>query len=287
MEQVRTVGGVRIVIAGETSFLVRCSGDGDGAPVLLLHGVPETSACWRDVSPGLAEGRRVLAPDLPGLGGSRYSGPYDVGSLVAQLIALLDAEGIEQVDVVGHDWGGILAFGLAARHPDRVRRLVAANAPYHRSAPLWRSWYVMVFALPGLPDTMFRVAGRRVVETMLRLGWGDGPPLDAERREEYAAAYTSPSAVRAVLGYYRSIARPRRGALRPGSGLATAVGDVRVPGTFLLWGADDPALPISVAEDAVVRLGSDTTLTTIPGAGHFVIEERPELVTELVRSALA
>ena len=281
MEQVSTV------LAGETSFLVRTTGDGDGVPVLLLHGVPETSACWRNVAPGLAEGRRVLAPDLPGLGGSRYSGPYDVGSLVAQLVALLDAEGIDEVDVVGHDWGGILAFGLAARHPVRVRRLVVANAPYHRSAPPWRAWYIAVFALPGLPDAMFRVAGRRVVQTMLRLGWGDGPPLDAERREEYAAAYTPAAAVRAVLGYYRSIARPRRGAVKPGSALAAAVGEVRVARTVLIWGAADPALPISVAEDAVARLGPDTTLTTVPGAGHFVVEERPELVTELVRSALA
>ncbi len=281
MEQVRTV------LAGETSFLLRTSGGGDGTPVLLLHGVPETSACWREVSEGLSAGRTVLAPDLPGLGGSRYSGPYDVGSLVAQLVALLDAEDIEQIDVVGHDWGGILAFGLAARHPDRVRRLVVANAPYHRSAPLWRAWYVMVFALPGLPDAMFRIAGRRVVETMLRLGWGEGPPLDDERREEYAAAYTPTSAVRAVLGYYRALARPRRGALRPGSGLSGAVGDVRVPRTVLVWGAVDPALPISVAEDAVMRLGPDTTLTTVPGAGHFVVEERSELVTELVQQALA
>ena len=83
---------VRTVAAAGTSFLLREHGEGPGVPVLLLHGVPETSSCWSDLAPQLATGRRVLAPDLPGLGGSSYGGPYDVPSLVAQLVALVEAE---------------------------------------------------------------------------------------------------------------------------------------------------------------------------------------------------
>ena len=80
---------VRTVVAADTRFLVREEGSGDGVPVLLLHGVPETSTCWAGLLPQLAVGRRVLAPDLPGLGASSFSGPYDVPSLVTQLVALL------------------------------------------------------------------------------------------------------------------------------------------------------------------------------------------------------
>ena len=281
---------VRTVVAADTSFLVRETGqDGaaDGTPVLLLHGVPETSSCWRDLAPALAHGRRVLAPDLPGLGGSTYTGPYDVPSVVAQVAALLEAEGIAQVDLAGHDWGGIIAFGLAAQRPDLVRRLVVANAPYHAPMPPWRGLYVAFFALPVLPEAAFRAAGRRIVDVMLRVGWGDGAPLDAERRAEYEAAYSTTAGVRAMLGYYRAVARPRRGALRFGTALAQDVGDVQVPGVTLVWGAGDPALPISVAEDAAKRLGPDTRVVTVPGAGHFVLEEAPEVVAEVLQEAFA
>ncbi|MCU1443287.1 MAG: Epoxide hydrolase, partial [Cryobacterium sp.] len=124
-EQVRTVS------AGSTSFLLReqPGGGTDGTTVLLLHGVPETASAWKGLAPRLAKDRRVLAPDLPGLGGSSYTGPYDVPSLVAELAALVESEAPGQkIDVVGHDWGGSLALALAGARPDLVRRLVVANA---------------------------------------------------------------------------------------------------------------------------------------------------------------
>ena len=280
MEQVRTV------VAADTVFLLREQGEGDGTPVLLLHGVPQTSAAWRDVAPRLATGRRVLVPDLPGLGGSSYGGPYDIGALVAQLVALLDAEVHGPVDVVGHDWGGVLALGLAGHHPDRVRRLVVADAPYRRPPPLWRSVHVPLFALPVLPDLAFRLAGRRLVDVLLAAGWRSPTPLDAERRAEYEAAYAPRAKARAVLGYYRAAARPRRGAPVPGSGLAE-LPDVTTPGVVVLWGARDPALPIATGEAVARALGPDTRMVTVPGAGHFVVEEATEVVVEVLQAALA
>jgi haloacetate dehalogenase len=285
--QDRQRAGTRTVVAADTVFLLRESGSGDGFPVLLLHGIPETSSCWRDVAPALAEGRRVLAPDLPGLGGSTYSGPYDVPAVVAQVVSLLEAEVDGPVDVVGHDWGGIIALALAGLRPDLVRRLVVVNAPYKKGADLLRSAYVALFALPFAADGAFRVAGRRIVRTMLALGWGPGPALDAERRTEYEAAYSRPASARAMLGYYRAVARPRRGALKPGTGLAAVMPEVKVPGVVVLWGALDPALPISVGEAAVKALGADTRMVTVPGAGHFVVEEAPEVVAEVLREAFA
>jgi pimeloyl-ACP methyl ester carboxylesterase len=265
---------VRNVPVAETRFLLREEGSGNGTPVLLLHGVPETSSCWRDLAPALGTGRRVLAPDLPGLGGSSYSGPYDVASVVAQLVALLDAEVPGQrVDVVGHDWGGSVALGLAGLHPDRVRRLVVANAPY-RKVNLLRAAHIPLFATPVVPELLFRLGGKRVVDLMFSLGWKADTELDPEVRAEYTAAYTEPSKVTAMLGYYRA-AKPS-GAPR-----------VHADKMLVLWGAADPVLPISVGESVVKDLGASCDMVTIPGAGHFVIEEAPAVVRETLLAFLA
>lgn len=278
---------VRTVVAADTVFLVRESGaDGSGVPVLLLHGVPETSSCWRDVAPALADGRRVLAPDLPGLGGSTFTGPYDMTTVATQVAALLDAEGIDRVDVVGHDWGGVVALGLAGVRPDLVRRLVVANAPYRQAPPPYRAVHIPLFALPVLPEVAFRLGGRRLVALMLGLGWKSQPPLDAERQAEYEAAYSAPERVRACLGYYRAAARPRRGALRPGAALSQALPAVRVDRALVLWGVLDPALPMSTGEAVVRDLGPGTTMTTVPGAGHFVVEEATDVVVGVLQDFL-
>ena len=284
---------VRTVLAGSTSFLLREHVDGSGTdgtstgttPVLLLHGVPETSSCWRDVAPVLATGRRVLAPDLPGLGGSAYTGPYDVASLVDQIAALVDCEVPGgRIDVVGHDWGGSLALALAGARPDLVRRIVVANAPF-RSVPL-RALHLPFFALPVVPELVFRLGGRRVVDALLALGWRSPTPLDDERRAEYAAAYTTRAGVTAMLGYYREATRPRlAAALRRRRRRGTP--RVRAEQALVLWGARDPVLPLGTGESVVLDLGADCVMVTVPGVGHFVIEEAPAVVTQVLLDFLA
>ena len=277
---------VRTVTAADTSFLVREQGSGDGTAVLLLHGVPETSSVWSRLLPALADGRRVLAPDLPGLGGSSYSGPYDVPSLVAQLAALVEAEtGGRAVDVVGHDWGGSLALGLAGARPDLVRRLVVANAPY-RHVPLHRALHIPFFALPAAPEALFRLGGRRVVRAMLALGWRASAPIDGESLAEYEAAYTRRSSTAAMLGYYRAATRPRVAAAlrrRGGGGQPR----VRAERMLVLWGAKDPVLPVSTGETVVKDLGPECVMVTVPDAGHFVVEEAPQVVEEVLLDFLA
>src|SRR4051794_19152066 len=271
---------VRTVTVGDTRFLLREEGSGSGRPVLLLHGVPETSLAWRDVAPALAVGRRVLAPDLPGLGGSSYAGPFDVPSLVVQLAALIESEAAGAVDVVGHDWGGSLALGLAGQRPDLVRRLCVANAPF-RHLPLHRMLHVPLFALPAVPELVFRLGGRRVVDTMLALAWKASTPLDDDRRAEDEAAYTDPEKVAAMLGYYRAAARPRVRALLTRTPLEGSP-RVNVEKSLVLWGALDPVLPIGTGETVVRDLGADCVMVTVPGAGHFVIEEGTAVVTDVL-----
>jgi pimeloyl-ACP methyl ester carboxylesterase len=271
---------VRTVTVADTRFLLREEGSGAGTPVLLLHGVPETSSVWRDVAPKLASGRRVLAPDLPGLGGSSYGGPFDVPSLVRQLAALIESEASGAVDVVGHDWGGSLALGLAGHRPELVRRLCVANAPY-RQIPLHRAVHIPLFALPALPELIFRLGGRHVVDTMLSLAWKSATPLDEERRSEYEAAYTDPEKVAAMLGYYRAAARPRLQALLTRTSPEGAP-RVKAEKSLVLWGALDPVLPIGTGESVVRDLGADCVMVTVPGAGHFVIEEATAVVIDVL-----
>jgi haloacetate dehalogenase len=284
-EQVRTV--VRTVAAGSTSFLLREQpSDGTGTPVLLLHGVPETATCWGALAPRLATGRRVLAPDLPGLGGSTYTGPYDVPALVAELVALVEAEVPGgRVDVVGHDWGGSLALGLAGARPDLVRRLVVANAPY-RSVPA-RAVHIPFFALPVAPELLLRLGGRRVVDAAFAVGWKASTPLLGESLAEYRAAYTRPSVVQAMLGYYRAAARPRIARLVRRGAPAVPVPRVRAEKALVLWGAKDPILPVSTGEAVVRDLGADCVMVTVPGAGHFVVEEAPDVVADVLLDFLA
>ena len=279
---------VRNVAVADTRFLLREEGSGDGTPVLLLHGIPQTSSVWRDVAPMLAKGgRRVLAPDLPGLGGSAYAGPYDVPSLVAQLVALLDEElPGERVDVVGHDWGGSLALGLTGAHPDRVRRLCVANTVY-RHVNLLRAAHMPFFALPGAPELLFRLGGARVVDTMLSLGWKSDVRLDPEVKAEYVAAYSEPEKVHAMLGYYRAAVRPRVLAVARRGKAPASPPRVQAEEMLVLWGAADAVLPISVGESIVKDLGARCTMVTVPGAGHFVIEEAPDVVRETLSRFLA
>ncbi len=278
---------VHNVTVAETRFFVRQHGEGSSTPVLLLHGVPETSSVWRDIAPALADGRQVIAPDLPGLGGSAYSGPYDVPSVVAQLSALLEhlVPG-QRVDVVGHDWGGSLALGLAGARPDLVRRLVVANAPY-RHINLVRAAHIPLFALPVAPELVFRLGGARVLDLMLGVAWKvKDVTLDPQARAEYVAAYTDPARVTAMLGYYRASARPKLAAALRRTAVASPP-RVSAEKMLVLWGASDPVLPISVAESVVKDLGPACSLVTVPGAGHYVIEEAPEIVLQVLRDFLA
>lgn len=265
-------------------------------PVLLLHGVPQTAVVWRSLLPVLAADRVVIAPDLKGLGGSEVVGPYDVPTLVRELAALALHEVGAQVDVVGHDWGGSLALAIAAARPDLVRRLVVINGPY-RYLDYRRAFHIPFFALPLAPEAVFALGGREVVRRMIRYGWCSEPPPDRDILEHYAAAYADPARVAAMLGYYRAAARGRMLGLpeqltravgrRASGGAAGGEHRRRSPeGALVLWGAADRVLPMSVAEAVVRDLGSIAELVSLPGVGHYVPEEAPQVANETIAAFL-
>jgi haloacetate dehalogenase len=256
-------------------------------PALLLHGVPETALTWSRLLPELARDRVVLAPDLKGLGASEARAPYDIPTLVDELAALVLHECDGPVDVVGHDWGGSLGLALAGERPDLVRRLVVVAAPYRELDPL-RSWYMAVAALPVLPDVAFRLAADRLLrQTWATLWKSDG---QSEHLDEYVAAYLPPERWGAMLAYYRAAVRPRLAhavrSLAGGEPARSGLPRVKVERSLVVWGGDDPVLPLHVGESVVRDLGPDATMLTVPGAGHWPHEESPDVVVPAVAEFL-
>ncbi len=270
-------------------------GPAGGPLVVLLHGFPELARSWRHQLPALAgAGYRAVAPDLRGYGGSDVAGPYDVETLTADLAALVRALGRPSATIVGHDWGGVIAWTAAARRPELVERLVILNCPHparyarellRSPGQLPRSLYVLLFLVPGLPERL--LAWRRawlVGATLRRLarrpaGW---PP---EEVEAYRRAFADVDRTRAALGYYRAAARRPLRTTRP-----AALPPIGAP-TLILWGLRDPALVAAhVAPDRLAPLfaaGRMPTVHRLPAAGHLVQNDEPETVNRLLLLWLA
>lgn len=194
------------------TFDVTDDGPADGRVVILLHGFPEDRYCWSSVVPKLTEaGCRVLAPDQRGYSpGARPRGrrPYALSELALDVLALADVAGADRVDVVGHDWGGIVAWALAARHPKRVRTVTSLTVPHPRAMrdamfrgpQLLHSWYMLLFQVPWLPEAAMRATGvSRAAHALERDG------LDPETARRYAERMQNRAAITGPLNWYRAL----------------------------------------------------------------------------------
>ncbi len=265
------------VHAGLT-FDVRDSGPLDGPVVVALHGFPQTSASWSGVTPYLTEaGYRVLAPDQRGCSPRarpRAVAAYALPHLVGDVLALADAAGAERFDVVGHDWGGGVAWALGAGHPDRVRTLTVASTPHPRAlvaamphGQALRSWYMGLFQLPVLPELLLSTPAT-VRPLLARMSTPDP--------EGVQALLADASAARALLNWYRAAWRPVLGRT------ARPFPRVRVPTTYV-WSDADPALGRWAAEHTRDCVEADYRFVVLEGVSHWIPDERP---AELARLAL-
>jgi pimeloyl-ACP methyl ester carboxylesterase len=265
----------RFVEAGGVRLHVAEAGHGD--PLLLVHGWPQHWYQWRGVIGELAGERRLIAPDLRGFGWSDAPpGPIEPDVFVADLVALLDALGLEQVDVAGHDWGGFSSLLLAARHPTHVRRLLALSTPHPwvRITPRlalesWRAWYAVLLAA-GLTERSERLAAWFIAR--------EGVP--AAEVEAFVARLREPARAAASTRLYRSYLRTlatavRRAAPEPRS----------TTPTLLVIGALDQAVTPTLAA-GIEDGGDDMRFEVLPGAGHFVCDTHAPVVAERVRSFL-
>ena len=255
---------------------------GDGEPLLLLHGWPQHWYCWRRVVPALAGPYRLLMPDLRGFGWTDAPGRgYDTPTFAADAIALLDALGLDRVRLVGHDWGGFTAFLLGLGHPERFERIVAMSAPHPWARPsprtlaqLWRTWYVLLNATPRVGPAV--LARRRYIPWFLRLGGRDHLWSDDEAAA-FAERLAPPERAHATAALDRHYLTLTRALLVRG---AYEVQRLRVP-TRLLFGTDDFFIPAGGVTGGEGH-GDDFAIELVDGCGHFMPEERPELVAERV-----
>lgn len=275
----------RDVDAGGLRVHLREAGQADAPPVLLLHGWPQHSGMWNPVIAALRGDFRLIAPDLRGFGSTEAPGSgYDGDTFASDQIALLDALGIDRVRVIGHDWGGWVAFLLGLDHPDRVERMIVCNAPppWVPASPrlaldAWRSWYAVANALPLIGP---RLARRATPGRILSWGHGRDPFGDAGR-ERYLAQFADPARAEAASQLYRYYLRVYREGLR-----GTFQGRrLEVP-TLLLFGAKDLYVAPRLVELARPN-AAKFDVEMVPGCGHFIVDERPELVIERARSFLS
>ena len=257
------------------------AGPNDGPAVVLLHGFPEVWYGWRKQIAPLAEaGLRVIVPDQRGYNQSSkppHVRDYRLRELTADVIAIADQIGREKILLVGHDWGAAVAWNTAMRYPGRIEKLAILNVPHPavmlrflKTNPrqMLRSWYMLFFQIPRLPELLFLRNGER---TLLRTSrTGTFSPEDLDR---YREAWGRPGAVTAMINWYRALLReiPDRAAVET---------RVSVP-TRILWGKQDRFLMSAMAAESL-KYCDHGELFELPEATHWIQHEEPERVNQLL-----
>ncbi|HEX2486175.1 MAG TPA: alpha/beta hydrolase [Myxococcota bacterium] len=285
----------RFVHANGLRFHVStCEPDGaraDAPLALLLHGFPECAFSWRHQLPLLARlGWRAWAPDLRGYGETDRPPrvqDYAIEALLGDVAGLIDASGARDVLLVGHDWGGIIAWYFAMRRPRPLARLCVMNLPHpacmeralRRGPQLLRSWYALFFQLPWLPERLLAAGDYRAIRGAFRDMAVDESRFPDAVLDVYRDQAARPGALTAMLHYYRAL-------LRGGSRRQRALGYpmIEIP-TLLLWGEEDQALGIETTY-GTERHVANLTLRYLPGVSHWVQQEAPEAVNAMLEAWL-
>lgn len=287
--------GIRseFVDAGGRRFELLCCGDDSSADLaLLLHGFPEHAISWRYQLPMLARlGYRAWAPNQRGYGRSfrpvRIE-DYRLDRLVDDVGALIDASGARRVTLFGHDWGGAVAWAAALTGVRPLERLVVMNLPHPRRfiealRSSWRqrlrSWYVLMFQIPRLPEWLLGRKRAQLVADAFRRGTEHPERFPAEVIEIYRENALQPGALTAMVNWYRAAARMPR----PEREKLLGQGVLQTP-TLMVWGERDLALgrELTYGTDELV---ADLTLRYLP-ASHWVNQDLPEETNAIVEAWL-
>ena len=278
---------------------VELGGTRGGSPVVLLHGFPESHRTWRAVAPALAEDHFVVAPDQRGFGASdrpQEVADYKTDRIVEDLVGLADILGLEQFTLVGHDWGGAVAWLAALRHPDRIARLAIINAPH----PLVFQKSVIEDAAQRAASQYIRAFRSRAMEAGIEaMGLGnffdksfgghvDLAAIPAGERQAYLDDWSREGALTSMLNWYRAtdlVVPAMDEAVSAPIWTHLPFPHVTVP-TLVVWGMRDKAL-LPVQLEGLDALVDDLRVVEVADAGHFVPWERPEPVIAALRAFLA
>jgi epoxide hydrolase 4 len=285
-----SVGAGRVDV-GEVRLAV--TEQGKGEPVILLHGFPELAHSWRHQLPALAAaGYRAIAPDLRGYGQSDRPAAVDdyaAPKLVGDIAGLIRALGYERAHVVGHDWGGGLAWGLAGAMPELVRSLTILNAPQgpvsarmRRESPEQqaKSWYMLLFQFAGVAEAYLAADDFRNLRRMLydTAAPGTFPP---DEQRVFLDALSKDGALTAALNYYRANMPPAALLREP-----PEPPEITVP-TMIIWGEADAYMSIELLERSAATVTGPLRIERLPGVSHWVQQEAPEAVNALLVDFLA
>ncbi len=285
----------RLSLSTEITMNVALAGPEDAPPVILLHGFPESHRTWAKLAPLLADRLRLIMPDLRGFGDSdrpQDVAAYSTDTLIADVYALADALGVDRFALVGHDWGGAVAWAAALREAGgaigpRIERLAIINSPhpaiFQRSiiddqAQRAASQYISAFRDPAMEAQVARMGVDSFFDKSFR-GHVDLTAIDPNDRERSIADWSRPGALTAMFNWYRAsqITVPAMGedAALP-NWVVRGVPRLKIP-VRIIWGLDDKAL-LPVQLDGIGEVGDDVEVVPLAGVGHFAPWQAPDQV---------
>lgn len=289
----------RVGLSTGVTLNVAFAGPEDGPAVILLHGFPESHRTWREVAPRLEDRFRLIMPDQRGFAGSDQ--PQDVedyktDTLIGDIFALADTLGLESFALVGHDWGGAIAWPVALRGDPRLKRLAIVNAPHpvifqksviedadQRAA----SQYINAFRTPGFEKVIETMGFETFFEKTFARHADTSKMLESEK-QQYLADWSQPGAMHAMLNWYRAgkMIVPPPGITVPlPDWVLKAFPKVEVP-TLVVWGMNDTAL-LPIQLQGLEEMVDDLHIVRLPGVGHFAPWEAPDDVATALRDFLA
>jgi len=274
---------------------MRVARAGAGPLVVMLHGFPECWYSWRHQLRGLSDAFDCVAPEMRGYG--ETDAPvgvvnYTLDKLVGDVVDLVHALGRERAVIVGHDWGGAVAWATALMRPEIMERLIVLNCPHlkrfseelrRNPRQLLRSWYMLFFQLPVLPEALFRARNFAALDSALKNGTVRKGAITEDDMRHFREAFKNPYSISAAINYYRANFR---------SGLMARSGDgewidrkIAAP-TLLIWGEQDFALGKELTYDMNRLFSGPFELRYIADSGHWVQQEQPEQVNAWMREFL-
>ncbi|MFH7024709.1 MAG: alpha/beta fold hydrolase [Heteroscytonema crispum UTEX LB 1556] len=261
---------------------------GEGPLMLMLHGFPEFWYSWRHQIPEFAKNFKVVALDLRGYNDSdkpSEQSAYVMDEFIKDIQGVIKGLGYQKCVLVGHDWGGAIAWCFAYAHPEMLERLIILNLPHpakftqglRTPQQLLRSSYAFFFQLPWLPEFLIQSSDYQAVETAFKGMAVNKSAFTKADIDAYKDAAAKRGALTAMLNYYRNAAR--HGMFKENWGI------LQIP-TLMIWGEKDTALgkELTYGTEAYVK---DFQIKYIPNASHWLQQEQPELVNQYIRDFLA
>ncbi len=280
--------------SGLNMRVARC-GSSAAPLVVMLHGFPECWYSWRHQLRALSDSFDCVAPEMRGYGETdapRGKINYSLDKLVGDVAQLITALGRKRAVIVGHDWGGGVAWATALMRPGIVERLVVMNCPHLRRLgeelrrnprQMLRSWYMLFFQLPALPEALFRACNFAILERSIRHKAVAMDAFSDADMEYFRAAFRNPYSITAALNYYRA---NLRAGLTSRSGESDWIDKKIGAPTLVIWGEQDFALGKELTYGMEALFTDDFAIRYIADAGHWVQQEKPDLVNRYLREFL-